>query len=124
MPSKWVARDASLNAPWSTVARECYFEDDGTAILSIPPASPITSYECFGAAHVEAAEALATWLNSQDPEPRYVVRSNGPTGATWATVEDYGEGYGSVVAVVAVFYGPHCVRHAEAHADALNRMQP
>ena len=67
MPSKWVARHASLNAPWSTVARECYFEDDGSAILSIPPASPVISYECFGDAHVEAAEALATWLNSQDP---------------------------------------------------------
>ena len=124
MPSKWVARHASHNAQRSTIARECLFEDDGSAILSIPLASPLISYDCFGAAHVEAAEALATWLNSQDPEPRYVVRSNGPTGATWATVEDYGESYGSVVAVVAVFYGPDCVRHAEAHVDALNRMQP
>lgn len=120
MPSKWVARHASLNAPWSTVARECYFEDDGSAILSIPPASPMISYECFGDAHVEAAEALATWLNSQDPEPRYVVRSNRPTGATWATVETYG----GFAPVGAVFYGPDCLRHAEAHADALNRMQP
>ena len=66
---------------------------------------------------VEAAEALATWLNEQDPEPRYVVRANGPTGARWAIVEDY-------CGVGAVFYGPDCVRHAEAHADALNRMQP
>ena len=69
MPSKWVARHASFYAPWSSVARECYFEDDGTAILSVPPASPVTSYECFGASHAEAAEALATWLNEQDRGP-------------------------------------------------------
>ena len=67
MPSKWVARHASFYVPRSTVARECYFEDDGSAILSIPPASPMISYECFGAAHVEAAEVLAIWLNEQDP---------------------------------------------------------